>query len=217
HDLRTPLTSIIGYLYLLKREEYSDKKQLQDYLEITYQKSHRLKLLIDELFEYTRLSSLDYKLNKNVLDIRDLLEQIVGEYIPIFEREQLRINKSFGDIDIPVLMDVERLVRVFDNLISNAIKYSDKPSVVYISLQKKEKFAMFEIINKVEKPPSYDMNKLFERFFMGDKARMSNTGTGLGLAISKRIVELHNGRIYADYKEKTISFKVELPLFINSI
>jgi len=217
HDLRTPLTSIIGYLDLLKRGEFTNKEQLQEYLEITYLKSHRLKLLIDELFEYTRLSNPNYKLNRNIVNIRDLLEQIVGEYIPIFEKEQLSVKKSIEDADISILMDTEKLVRVFDNLISNAIKYSDKPSEVNISLLNKGNYAIFEISNEVEKPPSIDLNKLFERFFMGDKARMSNNGAGLGLAISKRIVELHDGRMYVEYKDKKINFIVEFPLYVNNL
>lgn len=215
HDLRTPLTSIIGYLDLLKRKQYTNQQQLQEYLEITYQKSHKLTLLIDELFEYTRLSNQEYTLNKTVVDIRDLLEQIIGEYIPILEREQLSINQLFEDTKMPVLMDVERLVRVFDNLISNAIKYSDKPSEVSIRLHREEKSVFFEISNKVEIPPSDDINKVFDRFFMGDKARMGNNGAGLGLSISKRIVELHDGIISADYKNHMIVFKVELPVCLN--
>ncbi|MCE4051051.1 sensor histidine kinase [Bacillus sp. Au-Bac7] len=212
HDLRTPLTSIIGYIDLLKKGHYSNQQQLQEYLEITYQKSNRLKMLIDELFEYTRLSNQDFTLNKNVVDFGDLLEQIVGEYLPIIEKEQLLVNKSIEDAAFPVLMDVDRLVRVFDNLISNAIKYSVKPSVIMISLQKKGNHSLFQIINKVEKPPSEDINKLFERFYVGDKARMEKNGSGLGLAISKRILELHSGQISADFQDNTISFQVELPL-----
>ncbi|PHD49460.1 two-component sensor histidine kinase, partial [Bacillus toyonensis] len=89
HDLRTPLTSIIGYVDLLKRGQYDSKAQLQEYLETTYLKSQRLKYLIDELFEYTRLSDNDAKLNFNEVDLSGLLEQIVGEYTPIFEKESL--------------------------------------------------------------------------------------------------------------------------------
>ncbi|MDQ0273983.1 HAMP domain-containing sensor histidine kinase [Cytobacillus purgationiresistens] len=212
HDLRTPLTSIIGYLDLLKKGHYSNQQQLQDYLEITYQKSNRLKILIDELFEYTRLANQDFKLNKNVMDIGDLLEQIIGEYLPIIENEQLLVNKLIENSDFKVFMDVERLVRVFDNLINNAIKYSDKPSEITISLQKKENHSFFQILNKVEQPPSQDINKLFERFYMGDTARMGKNGSGLGLAISKRIIELHSGEITADYQDQTIIFQVKLPL-----
>lgn len=215
HDLRTPLTSIIGYLDLLKRGHYSSQQQFQDYLDITHQKSQRLKILIDELFEYTRLSSPDITLNKNEVDIGDLLEQIVGEYIPIIEKEQLKVNKSIEDIKLPVLMDVDKLVRVFDNLLSNAIKYSDKPSEIMISLHKKEGYACFQIINKVDIPLSQDINKLFERFYTGNQARLENNGTGLGLAITKKIVELHSGKITAVYKNKEIVFKVILPLSSN--
>lgn len=179
HDLRTPLTSIIGYLDLLKRGQYASQQQFQDYLEITHQKSQRLKILIDELFEYTRLSSPDIKLNKSEVDIGDLFEQIVGEYIPILEKEQLKVNKSIEDIKLPVLMDVDKLVRVFDNLLSNAIKYSDKPSEIMIRLHKKEEYACFQIINKVDIPLNQDINKLFERFYIGDKARLGKNGTGL--------------------------------------
>lgn len=216
HDLRTPLTSIIGYLDLLKKGHYSNQQQLQEYLEITYQKSNRLKMLIDELFEFTRLSNQDFILNKTVVDIGHLLEQIVGEYIPIIEKEKLTVNKIIEDTNFPVLMDADRLVRVFDNLISNAIKYSHKPSVITIILQKKGNHSLFQIINKVEKPPSEDINKLFERFYMGDKARMENNGSGLGLAISKRIIELHLGQITANYQDNTINFQVELPLVMDS-
>lgn len=215
HDLRTPLTSIIGYLDLLTRGHYSSQQELQEYLDITYQKSHRLKMLIDELFEYTRLSDQDYKLNKSVMDIGDLLAQIVGEYIPIIEKEQLTVRKSIEDTTFPILMDAERLVRVYDNLISNAIKYSDKPSEITISLQKSGHHAFFQIINTVKTPPSQDTSKLFDRFYMGDKARMSKSGTGLGLAISKKIVELHYGKITADYQNHTMIFKVELPLYTD--
>ncbi|PDY10049.1 two-component sensor histidine kinase, partial [Bacillus cereus] len=94
HDLRTPLTSIIGYVDLLKRGQYDSKAQLQEYLETTYLKSQRLKYLIDELFEYTRLSDNDAKLNFNEVDLSGLLEQIVGEYTPIFEKESLIVQKS---------------------------------------------------------------------------------------------------------------------------
>ncbi|MED1384418.1 HAMP domain-containing sensor histidine kinase, partial [Bacillus mycoides] len=97
HDLRTPLTSIIGYIDLLKRGQYNSKTQLQEYLETTYLKSQRLKYLIDELFEYTRLSDIDAKLNINEVDLSGLLEQIVGEYIPIFEKAGLSVQKSITE------------------------------------------------------------------------------------------------------------------------
>ncbi|KAA0753875.1 sensor histidine kinase [Bacillus sp. AR2-1] len=212
HDLRTPLTSIIGYIDLLKRGQYDSETQLQEYLETTYLKSKRLKYLIDELFEYTRLSGIDAKLNFNEVDLSGLLEQIVGEYIPIFEKESLIVQKSITEETIPIFMDVEKMVRVYENLFMNAIKYSMKPSELSVCLELIGNKAILKVSNKVEKPSVSDPNKLFERFFRGDKARKNDQGNGLGLAISKRIVELHHGNIHAEYKEGWISFIVEHPI-----
>ena len=212
HDLRTPLTSIIGYIDLLKRGQYNSNAQLQEYLETTYSKSQRLKYLIDELFEYTRLSGIDAKLNLNEVDLSGLLEQIVGEYIPIFEKESLIVQKSITQEIIPIFIDAEKMVRVYENLFMNAIKYSMKPSQLFICLELMDNKAILKVSNKVERSPVSDPNKLFERFFRGDKARKNNQGNGLGLAISKRIVELHDGNIHAEYKDGWMSFIVEHPI-----
>ncbi|AKR12658.1 histidine kinase (plasmid) [Bacillus thuringiensis] len=212
HDLRTPLTSIIGYIDLLKRGQYNSNTQLQEYLETTYSKSQRLKYLIDELFEYTRLSGIDAKLNLNEVDLSGLLEQIVGEYIPIFEKESLIVQRSIAEETIPIFIDVEKMVRVYENLFMNAIKYSMKPSELSICLELIGNKAILKVSNKVERPPVSNPNKLFERFFRGDKARKDDQGNGLGLAISKKIVELHHGNIHAEYKDGWMSFIVEHPI-----
>ena len=165
------MTSIIGYLDLLKRGQYNNNTQLQEYLETTYSKSQRLKYLIDELFEYTRLSGIDAKLNLNEVDLSGLLEQIVGEYIPIFEKESLIVQKSITQEIIPIFIDAEKMVRVYENLFMNAIKYSMKPSQLFICLELMDNKAILKVSNKVERSPVSDPNKLFERFFRGDKAR----------------------------------------------
>ncbi|UOY87653.1 sensor histidine kinase [Bacillus glycinifermentans] len=212
HDLRTPLTSIIGYLDLLKKGQYDSKAQFQEYLETIDSKSQRLKFLIDELFEYTHLSSPDVKLTCKKADLSGLLEQIIGEYIPIFEKEQLSVQKSITEDNIPVLMDIDKMVRVYDNLFMNTIKYSKKPSKLFISLEIIGDKAILKVSNQVEDFPVDNINRLFERFFRGDKARTDQQGSGLGLAISKRIVELHNGNILAEYREGWMSFIVEHPM-----
>ncbi|KJJ41064.1 histidine kinase [Bacillus subtilis] len=214
HDLRTPLTSIIGYLDLLKKGRYTSKAQFQEYLETIDSKSQRLKYLIDELFEYTHLSSQDVKLTRQEADLSGLLEQIIGEYIPIFEKEQLSVQKSITEDNIPVLMDINKMVRVYDNLFMNAIKYSKKPSELVISLEIIGDKAILKVSNQVEGFPAGNINRLFERFYRGDQARTDQQGSGLGLAISKRIVELHNGHIHAEYREGWMSFIVEHPMDI---
>lgn len=211
HDLRTPLTSIIGYLDLIMKKQYDREEQFQEYMEMIYSKSQRLKNLIDELFEYTRLSSPDLKLNLHEMDLARLLEQLVGEYIPIFEKEQLSVRKSITVQEIPILIDVEKMVRVYENLFANAIKYSVKPSDVYISLERKGDQAILTVSNRVENPPEEDVTKWFERFFREDKAR-NNHGSGLGLAISKKIIELHNGTISGTYRDGRIFIIVTYPM-----
>ncbi|QOY35322.1 sensor histidine kinase [Anaerobacillus isosaccharinicus] len=213
HDLRTPLTSIIGYADLLRNGQYDSKEKLQEYHETIFNKSQRLKHLMDELFEYTRLSSPDIKLNLSEVELVGIFEQIVGEYTPIFDKEQLCIQKTITVENIPVVVDIEKIVRVYENLFINAIKYSLKPSIVKMSFETKENKAVFTISNRVEQPPLADLSKLFERFFREDKARGDNRGTGLGLAICKRIVELHNGAIDVEYQEGWITFTVEYPLY----
>lgn len=214
HDLRTPLTSIIGYLDLLKKGKYNDEKQLQEYIETIYSKSQRLKHSIDELFEYTRVSSPDVMLNLNKVDLTGLLQQIIGEYIPIFEKKSLHVQTSIPNEEILVFIDIDKMVRVYENLFINAIKYSSEPSELSIHLECIDNNAILKISNTTERPLLGDINKVFERFFTGEKARMTKQGTGIGLAISKRIVDLHNGTITAEYIDGRMTFVVEHPLLM---
>ncbi|MGE7924262.1 histidine kinase dimerization/phospho-acceptor domain-containing protein [Viridibacillus arvi] len=209
HDLRTPLTSIIGYVDLLRKNEYKDEEQLYDYLETIYSKSQNFSQLINELFEYTKLTSPDLKLNFTEVELGGLLEQVIGEYMPILEKEGLDIQKSITEEDIYVSMDVEKMIRVYDNLLMNAIKYSMKPSLIKIHLQIVGIKAVFTISNQTENLQVQDVSKLFEFFYRGDKSRKEDGGSGIGLAITKRIIELHGGTIEADYKEGWLTFTIE--------
>ncbi|MBK3496031.1 HAMP domain-containing histidine kinase [Viridibacillus sp. YIM B01967] len=209
HDLRTPLTSIIGYVDLLRKKEYRDDEQLYDYLEIIYSKSQNFRELINELFEYTKLTSPDLRLNFTEVELGGLLEQIIGEYMPILENEGLDIQKSIPEEDIHVSMDIEKMVRVYDNLLMNVIKYSMKPSTIKVDLHIVGIKTILSISNQAENLPVQDVNKLFERFYRGDKARKEDGGSGIGLAISKRIIELHGGTIEADYREGWLTFTIE--------
>ena len=171
HDLRFPLTLIIGYVDLVRKKEYNNEEEFEDYIETTYNKSQSLKKLIDELFKYTKLSGPQIKLNYNKFDLCSLLEKIIGEYTPIFAREGLDIKKHIPEEEIIVCVDVEKLMRVFDNLLINAKKYSLKPSDIDIKVSKKNGKVVVAISNKTEKIPVENLDKLFERFFKLDKAR----------------------------------------------
>lgn len=211
HDLRTPLTAIIGYLDILNNEKYKSKEEGKEYLSSTYNLSIKLKKLIDELFEYTKLSSSDMALELNEADLGGILNQMLGEYTPVFEAKGLRI---ITDIDekIPVKIDIEKIVRVFDNILSNAEKYSVKPSDIIVKAENMSGYAKISVTNKGNHIEQDKLNKIFEKFYRVDISRSSNIdGSGLGLAISKKIVELHNGQIWAESDSNMVRIHIKLP------
>lgn len=214
HDLRTPLTAIIGYLDILKSKKYKNEEEENEYINSTYNLSIKLKRLIDELFEYTMLSNSDIKLKYEDVDLSSILIQILGEYTPVFEDKGLRI---IIDIDekIPAKIDVEKIVRVFDNILSNAEKYSIKPSDIVVKAKNELDSIYISISNKSKHIEQEKLNKIFDKFYRVDISRSSNIeGSGLGLAISKRIIELHNGKIWAECDGNIITINVKLPITI---
>ncbi|NFN29746.1 HAMP domain-containing histidine kinase [Clostridium botulinum] len=212
HDLRTPLTSIIGYVDLLKKNEFNDKEKFDNYIEVIDERTKSLNRLINELFEYTKLTSHDIKLNYSRLEIVSLIEQMVGEYTPIFNKENLEVIKDITDKDIFINADIEKIVRVLENLLTNAIKYSVKNSKVLIKLLEENDYVVVSVLNKAKDITEDDLKNIFERFYKVDKSRKEQDSTGLGLSIVKRIVELHNGEIDVNLNEDIIEFKISLPL-----
>ncbi|KAI3349090.1 HAMP domain-containing histidine kinase [Clostridium botulinum] len=212
HDLRTPLTSIIGYVDLLKKNEFNDKEKFDNYIEVIDERTKSLNRLINELFEYTKLTSHDIKLNYSRLEIVSLIEQMVGEYTPIFNKENLEVIKDITDKDIFINADIEKIVRVLENLLTNAIKYSVKNSKVLIKLFEENDYVVVSVLNKAKDITEDDLKNIFERFYKVDKSRKEQDSTGLGLSIVKRIVELHNGEIDVNLNEDIIEFKISLPL-----
>lgn len=211
HDLRTPLTAIIGYLDILKNEKYKSREDEREYITSTYNLSIKLKKLIDELFDYTKLSSSDIALELEEVDLSSILMQMLGEYTPVLEAKGLRIITDI-EKEIPAKIDIEKIVRVFDNILSNAEKYSIKPSEINVKAENKSGYAGISISNEGEHIEQDKLNKMFEKFYRVDISRSSyNEGTGLGLAISKKIVELHNGQIWAECDGNIITINVRLP------
>lgn len=213
HDLRTPLTPIIAYLDILKNEKFSTKEEEKEYLDSSYNLSIKLKKLIDELFEYTKLSSKEIVLDFAAVDICPILNQIVGEYVPMLESKGLRVVTQISDAELPVKVDVERMVRVFENILSNAEKYSFKPSDIIVKADNNGDYAVISISNKGEHLEQDKLNRMFEKFYRVDVSRSSNIeGSGLGLAISKKIVELHHGQIWAECDSDIVTINVTLPI-----
>lgn len=213
HDLRTPLTSIKGYLGLLKDRKYKTDEELKQYINIAYNKSEKLELLINDLFEYTKLANNAVIMDKRNIFLDDLLNQLIEEMVPICEENNVNILKNFSDKKLKVNLDPNRTVRVFENLLINAIRYCVKPGSITVSLKQNGNFAVCSIKNKCDIIKESDVNKLFDRFFRIDKSRASDTGgSGLGLAIARNIVEHQGGRIRVDYDKNYIRFNVVFEL-----
>lgn len=211
HDLRTPLTSMIGYIDLIKKDEFKDKEKLSEYIDIIDERTKSLNSLINELFEYTKLNSHDIKLNYSEVEIVGLIEQIVGEYISMFNREGLELEKNIIDSDIIVTVDIEKIVRAIENLLINSMKYSVARSKVIVKLEEKEEGLIFSISNETENIKEEDLDNIFERFYKVDKSRKESESTGLGLSIVKRIVELHEGTIKVELVNNIITFEIIIP------
>ena len=214
HDLRTPLTSIMGYIGLVKEGKYDNDETMKEYLNIAFNKSEKLKMLIEDLFEYTKLNNSGIKINKQLINLTDFIFQLSEELIPLFDENDIKLIKSAKvDEKIMVLIDPDKMLRVFENLLSNAVKYSYKPGNIILSISKNNDNVLVVVRNKSDHIPAEKLNRIFDRFYRVDESRNAQTGgTGLGLAISKNIVELHGGKIWAECYGNNVSFYVKLKI-----
>ena len=212
HDIKTPLTSMIGYLSLLNEINDMPLKQRVKYINIALEKSYRLEDLINELFDISRFNSEKIVLEKEELNLNLMLEQINDDFYPTLRELNKSIKLNYNE-PISINGDPDKLSRVFNNLIKNAISYSKEESEIVINLKKDNNNAIVEVINKGKQISKEKLSKIFEKFYRLDSARTSRTGgSGLGLAIAKDIVELHNGTIIAESNEEETTFRVTLPL-----
>lgn len=198
HDLRTPLTSIIGYIDIVNTRTDLTDEQKKEYLTITWEKARKLESLINELFSFTRVSYGGMPMNMAVIDLIKLLEQEVDELYPTFEENSLQCIFE-PDVDSCMIhADGEQLVRVFDNLLGNAIRYGKNGKIIRVRTKMTDGMIKVQAINYGSIIPQENIPYLFEKFYKVDTARQSSSeGTGLGLAIAKSIVESHGGQITA--------------------
>lgn len=211
HDIRTPLTSVIGYLNLLEEEPDMPVDVRAKNVHITLHKAYRLEEMINEFFEITRYNSNQIRLSKKPVDIYYMLIQLSDELSPVFE---LHGNSVVLDVDedLVVCADPDKLVRVFGNILRNAAAYSDSGTEIVISSEEADGQVILSFQNKGNDIPADCLPLLFDKFYRSDKARISDTGgTGLGLAIAKEIVTLHGGSIYVSSGNHTITLTVRLP------
>ena len=213
HDLKTPLTSIIGYLTLLSDEKDISKKSQEKYIKIALDKALRVEELTNQFFDITRYNLHDMPINKKQINISYLLEQLVDECYPMLEKNNLKCNLKVPE-KVMYMGDEDKLARAFDNLLKNAINYSYENTTIEIELNENDKGIIIKFRNKGDKIPEYKLSKIFEKFYRGDDSRKSTTGgSGLGLAITKEIIELHGGNIMVKNDDEFIEFNILLPLF----
>lgn len=216
HDIKTPLTSMIGYLSLLSEIKDMPQEQRNRYIDIALDKSYRLEDLINELFDVARFNSEKIVLEKEEINLNLMLEQIAGDFYPTLKEMNKKINFTSDEKTI-LYADPDKLSRVFNNLIKNAVNYSKENTDIDISIINKENQVTVNITNKGKQIPKEKLDKIFEKFYRLDSSRTSKTGgSGLGLAIAKEIVELHGGKIYAKSDMKETTFSVILPIIEQS-
>lgn len=214
HDIRTPLTSIIGYLGLIEDKQYHSEEDLLKYTHTAFLKSKQMKSLVDDLFEYTKVRQTDTPLSLTSIDLAAMLEQLAAS----FELEAQKKGMSIGSSSTPsVLMmeaDPEKLVRIFNNLVANALKYGDGGKQInLIAKQVNDNELEVRVTNDGPKIPKESLSMIFERFYRVEESRSKETGgTGLGLAIAQSIVALHGGYIYVESDDDLTSFVIHLPV-----
>ncbi|MBY0118603.1 cell wall metabolism sensor histidine kinase WalK [Paenibacillus xylanexedens] len=212
HDLRTPLTSIIGYIELLRTESFQDKAEYDRFIQNTYNKATHLKKLLDDLFEYTRLTSVDTQLDMKKVDLHQLLDQLLFE--PLAQENSIHIVKEIGDAPIMAIVDSDKIARAIDNLLMNALKYSFKPGTIHIRMSMRHEHITIEVENKGMPLTIEQKDKLFDRFYKVDYSRSSEgiqTGSGLGLSIARNIAELHQGTLKLQHTHNIFTFQISLP------
>lgn len=213
HDIRTPLTSIIGYLGLLKSSELNEDQA--KYIKIAYDKALQMKALAEDLFEYTTLrSSTNNKLVLAPLHVNSMLEQVAAGFELEAEKKNITFNVVTRPRDLVIDADAKMIVRMLNNLISNALKYGHGATEINLIANKvNNKFVELRVENNGEQIPKKSLQKIFDRFYRVESSRNLKTGgTGLCLAITKSIVDLHGGTIKCQSTSELTSFIIQLPL-----
>lgn len=210
HDLRTPLTSILGFLNLLKQKKYDTEEEKEGYINTIEEQSLYLKTLIDEFFQFSKLKWKNVKLNKENINIQEILRQISDGFYPQLKENKISISMNFAEKPLYKEVDVDKFMRVLENVISNAIKYSHKGTEISLNLYENKDRIVMEFWNTpIENLKEDELDFLFKRFYKKDLSRGSK-GAGLGLAIALEVIKLHEGELYAVMKNEKLGIIIKL-------
>ena len=211
HDIRTPLTSVIGYLTLLCEMPDLTKEQQDKFIQVTLEKANRLEVLVNEFFDITRFNRQDIVVAKKKIDLYYMLQQLADEVYPIAAAQHKTVMVS-ADENCRIYGDADKLARVFNNILKNAISYSDAGSEIRIEAVETETDTVICFTNHGQTISVKEQEVIFDKFYRRDEARQSNSGgAGLGLAIAKELVDLHGGTIGVESRDGTTVFTVRIP------
>lgn len=211
HDLKTPLTSVIGYLSLLDEAPDMPLAQRAKYTGIALDKAYRLEDLINEFFEITRFNLQNITLETGQINLSMLLSQLVDEFYPLLSAKHLSGTLT-AEPNLTISGDADKLARVFDNILRNAINYSYPNSEILVDAAQRDGAVTVTVSNQGDPIPPHKLERIFEKFYRLDDSRSSKTGgSGLGLAIAKQIVELHGGTIGVESDRESTRFTISLP------
>lgn len=210
HDIRTPLTSVLGYLELLIENKDLSEAQRRKFMDSALRKASRMQTLVEELFEVTRYSITQIELEKSHVDLGMMLNQLVEELRPVLEQRDIETEIILEDTT-DVFIDPDKLARSIDNVLHNAAYYTPPGGKITITTDSIDTSARVRISNTGMEIPPEKLSRLFEKFYRGDQARQSESGgSGLGLAIAKNIIEAHGGSITAENSDKVTTFTILL-------
>lgn len=213
HDLRTPLTSIIGYLGWVRTRKDLDEETREKYIEIAYSKALRLEQLTNELFGFVKLEHNEMIIRLGTLDLIQLMEQMLDEMTPSFVKNELSVKFRHAQEHLMIEADGDLLARLFANLLNNAVKYGKEGKQIRVEIEKVGTYAVTKVTNYGHVIPENELQAIFRKFYRTEQSRSRDTGgTGLGLAIVEQIVELHHGNIRVKSDLQGTVFEVELPM-----
>ncbi|MFC6175296.1 sensor histidine kinase [Companilactobacillus huachuanensis] len=213
HDIRTPLTSVIGYLGLIESKNYNDLGQILKYTHIAYKKSQEMQNLVNSLFEYANVQHATSRLNMTKFDMAQMLDQLSADFELEANKRGMEIMVNSTPDKILMKGDTEKLGRVFNNLIMNALKYGKGATHIWLTAEKRDKEVVVTVANNGLPIPETSLKHVFDRFYRVEDSRSKKTGgTGLGLAIAQSMVQLHGGTIAVTSNDEKTSFISHFPI-----
>ncbi|WP_298078136.1 HAMP domain-containing sensor histidine kinase [uncultured Abiotrophia sp.] len=212
HDIRTPLTSVIGYLGLIENQQYHSQEELARYAHVAYRKAQQMQSLVHDLFTYTATRQTTTEIRPVQVQVLRFMEQLVADFELNAREKAIELRLDIRPQNLLASFDVDKMARVFHNLLSNALKYGAGAHYIELLAYQENDYIYFKVKNDGQALDKTELEDIFQRSYRADQSRSANQpGTGLGLAIVRNIVELHHGRVYATVEGKETIFTIEIP------